>query len=106
MKFAGAYRGMVVDTRDPANRGSIKAKIPVITGDSTSEWIPPLVSGGYVVTPPLGSQVWIVFEAGDVNFPLWIGSTKTDPEYNRLINRIKTLETQMAAVQAYIETHP
>lgn len=106
MQFTGAYRGVVLDTRDPANRNRIKVKIPAITGDSMSEWVPPMVSGGYVVTPSPGEQVWILFEAGDVNYPLWLGSTKSLEAYDNLITRLENLESQMADVQAYIDANP
>ncbi len=106
MQFSGAYRGIVMDTRDPGNRNRIKVKIPTITGDSISEWIPPMVSGGYVVTPSPGEQVWILFEAGDVDFPLWLGSTKSLESYDNLLTRLQNLETQMTEVQAYILAHP
>jgi len=104
MKFGGAYRGMVVDTRDPSGRNNIKVRIPVITGDSVSEWIPPMVSSGYVVTPALGSQVWIIFEAGDVNFPLWLGATKSNPRYDNLIDRTETLESTVISLDDRITT--
>ncbi len=106
MKFTGAYRGIVIDTRDPANRDRIRVVIPAITGDSPSEWVPPMVSAGYVVTPSPGEQVWILFEAGDVNFPLWLGSTKSLASYDNLITRLENLEAQMVDVQAYIEANP
>lgn len=106
MQFTGAYRALVVNTRDPANKNRLRVKIPTITGDSISDWVPPMVSGGYVVTPAAGDQVWVLFEAGDVDFPLWLGSTKTTPSYNNLITRIQNLESQMIDVQAYIDANP
>lgn len=105
MQFMGAYRGIVMDTRDPASKNRIRVKIPVITGDSISEWLPPMVSGGYVVLPSPGEQVWILFEAGDINFPLWLGSTKSLESYDNLLVRLENLEAQMADVQAYIDAH-
>jgi phage baseplate assembly protein gpV len=106
MQMSGAYRGIVVDTRDPANRDRIKVILPAITGDSISEWIPPMVSAGYVVIPSPGEQVWVLFEAGDVNLPLWLGSTKSLESYDNLLVRLENLESQMTAVQAYIDAHP
>lgn len=105
MQFTGAYRGVVMDTRDPARKNRIRVKIPVITGDSISEWLPPMVSGGYVVLPSPGEQVWILFEAGDINFPLWLGSTKSLESYDNLLVRLVNLEAQMVDVQAYIDAH-
>lgn len=64
-----------------------------------------MVSGGYVVLPSPGEQVWILFEAGDINFPLWLGSTKSLESYDNLLVRLENLEAQMVDVQAYIDAH-
>jgi hypothetical protein len=37
-KFYGIYRGIVVDTNDPENKGRIKLKVPQILGDAVTSW--------------------------------------------------------------------
>lgn len=76
-KFYSSYRGYVVDRNDPEGLGRIKAKIPTITGDEPHpKWIYPknVFSGknyGMQVLPNNGDMVWIEFETGNTNFPMW-----------------------------------
>jgi hypothetical protein len=70
------YRAIVADNRDPAERGRIKVMIPSITGTAISEWVWPVVTGGYLFIPEPGEQVWVMFENGDQDVPVWLGKTK------------------------------
>lgn len=76
-KFYSSYRGYVVDVNDPKNIGRIKIKVPTITGDNIHpKWVYPKnqYSGndyGMQVLPSIGDLVWVEFEAGNANFPLW-----------------------------------
>src|SRR5262245_39406129 len=76
-RFYGKYRGVVTDVDDPEGRGRIKAKVDALNG-SESDWALPVVpfagqSHGLVLLPETGDGVWIEFEAGDTNRPLWTG---------------------------------
>ena len=55
--------------------------IPAMSGDAITDWIWPVVSSGYVVVPDAGEQVWVTYENGDKDFPVWLGMTKTTEEY-------------------------
>jgi uncharacterized protein involved in type VI secretion and phage assembly len=74
----GKYRGTVSDNQDPNNQGRIKANVPEILGEVESGWALPCApyagdkTGVYTV-PPVGSGVWVEFEAGDVSRPIWVG---------------------------------
>ena len=76
-KYYSSYRGYVVDRNDPEGVGRIKVKVPTITGDSTHpKWAYPKnnYSGnnyGLQVLPSKGDLVWVEFEAGNANFPMW-----------------------------------
>jgi phage baseplate assembly protein gpV len=74
------YRAIVADVRDPAERGRIKVMIPSITGEAVSEWIWPVVPAGYWVLPEPAEQVWVMFENGDQDAPVWLGKTKQEKE--------------------------
>jgi len=70
-RFFGIYRGVVVDTNDPKEKGRIKLKVPQILGNTSTSWAWPIV-GGYIPIP--GDGCWVMFEGGDPNFPLWLGA--------------------------------
>ncbi len=77
-KFHGKYRGTVVNNVDPEQRGRIQALVPDVSGLIPSSWAMPCVpfagkqSGVYVV-PQIGAGVWIEFEQGDPDYPIWVG---------------------------------
>jgi uncharacterized protein involved in type VI secretion and phage assembly len=76
--YFGKYRGIVSDNKDPKNLGRIRAKVPEVLGDVESGLALPCspYAGkglGFFTLPPIGSGVWIEFEAGDVSRPIWSG---------------------------------
>lgn len=76
--YFGKYRGKVVDTDDPDRRGRIKVQIAALFGEHLTDWaLPcfPLASNqaGLFGVPPAESWVWIEFEQGDPQFPIWTG---------------------------------
>lgn len=108
----GVYRALVMDSRDPDGVGRVRVTIPAVSGDSITDWIYPVINAGYVVTPKAGEQVWVLFEAGDVDNPVWIGKTvttktginKQNKGYATLIDRVETLEDQVATLQSQVST--
>lgn len=77
--FYGKYRGIVTDIQDPLMQGRIKARVPEVLGDQESGWaLPCLAFGGsqmgLFVLPDVGSAVWVEFEHGDPDYPVWAGS--------------------------------
>ena len=77
-KFFGKYRGMVVSGLDPEGRGRILVQVPDVLGMGISTWAMPclpfagLQMGMYVVPPP-NAGVWVEFEKGDPDYPIWTG---------------------------------
>ncbi|HET9252850.1 MAG TPA: phage baseplate assembly protein V [Candidatus Eisenbacteria bacterium] len=77
-KFYGKYRGMVLNNIDPLQLGRLLVQVPDVSGLLTSSWAMPCVPiagklmGVYVV-PQVGSGVWIEFEQGDPDHPIWVG---------------------------------
>jgi uncharacterized protein involved in type VI secretion and phage assembly len=83
-QFLGKYRGIVTSVHDPLLLGRIKAKVPDVLGDEESGWALPCVpfggSGmGFFALPTSGANVWIEFEHGDPDYPLWTGCFWLDP---------------------------
>jgi uncharacterized protein involved in type VI secretion and phage assembly len=76
--FYGKYRGKVTDNEDPLMLGRIKALVPDVMGDQESGWAMPCApfggSGlGFFALPAVGAGVWIEFEQGDPDYPIWSG---------------------------------
>ncbi|MHB8268259.1 phage baseplate assembly protein V [Bradyrhizobium sp.] len=76
-QFYGKYRGRVEGNNDPLKLGRILASVPAVAGTTTS-WALPCMpyatpQGGALLLPPVGALVWIEFEAGDPDSPIWSG---------------------------------
>jgi len=77
-RFLGKFRGIVTDTEDPDARARLRAKVPAVLADVETGWALPCVpyagdGCGLWAVPPVGSGVWIEFEAGDPSRPVWTG---------------------------------
>lgn len=75
----GKYKAIVIDNSDPQNRGRVRVKCPKIYGKSLSPWceacLPFISSSGIdIQIPSNGDQVWIEFEQGKVDSPIYVGS--------------------------------
>jgi uncharacterized protein involved in type VI secretion and phage assembly len=76
--FYGKYRGIVTDNKDPLMIGRVRAKVPDVLGDLESGWAMPCApfggsSTGFFAIPAEGAGVWIEFEHGDPDYPIWAG---------------------------------
>ena len=76
--FYGKFRGVVTDNQDPLQIGRVRARVPDVTGDQDSGWAMPCFpfagSGmGFFALPSVGAGVWIEFEHGDPDYPIWVG---------------------------------
>lgn len=74
----GKYRGVVENVIDPFGIGRIQVSVPDVYGDGTMAWAMPCLPGagpgvGFYNIPPSGANVWIDFERGDPQFPVWSG---------------------------------
>ncbi len=76
--FYGKYRGIVTDINDPLMIGRVRARVPDVTGEDKSGWAMPCApfggsSTGFFALPVVGAGVWIEFEHGDPDYPIWSG---------------------------------
>ncbi|PXF58247.1 MAG: baseplate assembly protein [Deltaproteobacteria bacterium] len=79
--FLGKYRGTVLNNVDPETRGRLMLSIPDVLGVVPSTWAEPCtpLAGptgppmGVYMVPPIGAGVWVEFEHGDPNYPIWVG---------------------------------
>src|SRR4051794_6157111 len=76
-KLYGKYQGMVLQNADPLGIGRLMVSVPgVVIPPST--WAMPCapVAGpqhGSVSIPPIGAGVWVEFEQGELDHPIWVG---------------------------------
>ena len=77
-KYFGKYRGTVVNNVDPKQIGRIQAIVPDVSNVLPTSWAMPCVpvaglQMGEFTVPPIGSGVWMEFEQGNPDFPIWTG---------------------------------
>ena len=71
-RFGGIYRGVVVDNTDPARKLRLKVRVPEVLG-TADPWAVPCTPGGSTALPSVGDIVWVMFEKGDPDYPVWLG---------------------------------
>lgn len=76
--FFGKYRGTVFNNVDPLQIGRIQAIVPDVGGLVPLSWALPCLPAagpnmGVFTLPMIGAGVWIEFEAGDIDRPIWVG---------------------------------
>ncbi|HEY7814964.1 MAG TPA: phage baseplate assembly protein V [Nakamurella sp.] len=77
-QYLGKFRGVVTDIQDPLMIGRIRATVPDVLGSDESGWAMPCLpfagqSVGFFALPITGAGVWIEFEHGDPDYPIWAG---------------------------------
>lgn len=77
-QFLGKYRGTVFNNIDPMQMGRIQAIVPDVTSELPTSWALPCVpmagpQCGELTVPPIGAAVWIEFEQGNRDYPIWTG---------------------------------
>ena len=71
--YFGKYRGVVADNVDPLAQHRVRVVVPEVLGDATA-WATACLPVGYFAVPPVGAGVWVEFEGGDPDRPVWVGS--------------------------------
>jgi len=82
-EYFGKYRGVVVNNRDPMQLGRILAQVPDVFGVEATTWAVPCVPHGLpnvvgIALPQAGASVWIEFEQGNPDYPVWTGCFYTN----------------------------
>lgn len=77
-RFFGKYRGKVQGNKDPFHLGRVQVTVPAIYGEGRQSWAMPCTpyagkNVGLFMIPPLNANVWIEFEGGDPDYPIWTG---------------------------------
>src|SRR6266536_570716 len=86
-RFYGKYRAIVVDNQDPSRLGRLRLKVPSVLGpDVVTGWATPCApyggaaDQGFLFVPERDAGVWVEFEEGDLEFPIWVGTFWTRPD--------------------------
>lgn len=87
-RYYSAYPGVVVDNNDPDKRGRVKISLPSILGDGQIHhaWAEPAFvpiagkSYGAFFLPYPGDVVQVMFENGDLKFPVFSGGSYANGE--------------------------
>jgi hypothetical protein len=78
MSHFGKYRGQVKNNIDPLQMGRIQVSVPAVLGEGQLSWAMPCVpyagsQVGFYAVPPIDANVWVEFEGGDTDYPIWAG---------------------------------
>lgn len=73
MAYYGKYRGVVKEINDPEKRGRIRVECPTALGKQLSAWALPNFPPNQASLPSKDSLVWIEFEGGRIDSPIWTG---------------------------------
>lgn len=76
--FYGKYRGTVANNIDPMQIGRIQVMVADVAGFVPGTWAMPCVplagiNTGVFTVPMIGAGVWVEFERGDTDYPVWVG---------------------------------
>lgn len=79
-RYYGKHRGIVMDNDDPLQLGRLRVSAPTLLGpDVTLDWALPCApyggadNQGWFFIPEKGAGVWIEFEDGLLDWPIWVG---------------------------------
>src|SRR5450755_1206254 len=77
-RFFGKYRGTVRENEDPLLQGRLLVSVPDVLGLFSSSWALPCMpmagpEMGVFTRPIIGATVWVEFEQGDPDRPIWVG---------------------------------
>ena len=77
-QFFGKYRGKVENNVDPMQMGRVQISVPAVLGGGRLSWAMPCApyagpKVGLFAIPPVGANIWVEFEGGDPDYPVWSG---------------------------------
>jgi hypothetical protein len=101
-EYFGKYRGKVQNNLDPLQIGRLQVSCPAVLDMGFMSWAMPCVpyAGprvGFFALPPIGANVWVEFEGGNPDYPIWTGSFWTSVDempLNPVLPQTKVFKTE------------
>jgi uncharacterized protein involved in type VI secretion and phage assembly len=104
-QFFGKFRAKVQNNVDPLQIGRVQVSVPAVLGEGRMSWAMPCTpfagpGVGFFVIPPVNGNVWVEFEGGDPDYPIWSGCFWGAGETPAMpaVADIKTLKTSTATI--------
>jgi cytoskeletal protein CcmA (bactofilin family) len=103
-RYFGKYKGKVLSTEDLTVSGKLLCEVPALP-DMLLNWAVPCVpyagiEQGFFALPEEGADIWVEFEQGNPDYPIWSGGfwepgeepvmPELDPEAPELINVLRS----------------
>lgn len=86
--YYGKYRGVVKETNDPEKRGRIRVMCPAVLGKQLSNWALPCLPPNCFSVPIKNTMVWVEFEGGRKDSPIYTGVFYTTEQRKELFQEV------------------
>jgi hypothetical protein len=122
--YFGKYRGIVTHNADPEQLGRLRLLVPSLFGGTFSggaasddnlvtDWAWPCLPAGGAANqgelyiPEVGAKVWVEFEEGSLDCPIWVGSFWAKPGGQSELPKPNNADgSEQSAVQGSAEEPP
>jgi hypothetical protein len=71
MALYGLYSGIVTNATDPLMKGRLLVSLPGLAAPAA--WAMPCREYKSTAVPPIGTTIWVMFEQGNLDHPVWMG---------------------------------
>ena len=101
--YFGKYRGKVANNIDPMQKGRLQVEVPAVYGTNRLNWALPCVpfagkGHGFYMIPDIGTNIWVEFEGGNIDAPIWAGCFWGDGDCPGQLPQVKIIKTQAATI--------
>jgi uncharacterized protein involved in type VI secretion and phage assembly len=103
--FIGKFRATVTNNVDPNQLGRLKVKAPDVFGEEESGWALPALpytgkGVGLFLIPPVNASVWLEFEHGNSEYPIWTGGfwARNEVPASPALAEMKVLKTDTGTI--------
>jgi len=104
-RYFGKYRGQVANNIDPMLQGRVQVSCAAVLGDGQMSWAMPCSpyggnGVGFFMIPPVGANVWVEFEGGNIDYPIWSGCFwgVGEAPANPAVPMMKVIKTDTATI--------